>query len=319
MLFSHVREDGRLVLFYPGREAHAVAVTGSFSGWRTPGVPLHRGEHGWHGELGPVPPGDVEYKLIVDGRWITDPVNLSRRGENSLLHHGRARGSVHPLRFHSPALQETRGYVVYLPPGSTSGRRFPVLYLLHGALDWEQTWIEKGALAETMDRIRAEGATGDMIVVMPSDDGGLFRGDGRFADYLARDVVGHVDYEFPTLADPRHRALDGLSTGGFTSIVLGAIRPDVWRSVGSMSGSHDGRTFETIEAHAGAMRDAGQRYRVTCGRDEPHRDDTRAVAGALRQRGIDVEHAEGPGDHDWPTWRAALWGHVCFHGGNARG
>jgi enterochelin esterase-like enzyme len=317
-LFSQVRDDGRLDLFYPGRDHGSVEVTGSFSGWRTPGLPLRRGAHGWYGEVGPVPAGDVEYKFIVDGRWVADPVNLARRGENSLLHHGPARGSIQHLRFHSPAIEQERGYVVYLPSAG-AGRRFPVLYLLHGALDWEQTWIEKGALATTMDRARAEGAVGDMIVVMPSDNGDLFRGDGRFGDYLARDVVGHVDYEFPTLADARHRALDGLSTGGFTSVVVGASRHRTWRSVGSMSGCHDERTFETIRAHSGGMRDAGQRYRITCGRDEPHGEDSRAVVHELQRVGVVAEHAEGPGGHDWPTWRDALWGHLCFHWGNIRG
>jgi enterochelin esterase family protein len=317
--FSQVRHDGRLSFFYPARDHQAVEVTGNFSGWRTPGIPLQRDAHGWHAEVEPGPGGDVEYKFITDGRWVTDPLNVSRRGENSLLCAGRERGSVYHLRFHSPALDEERGYVVYLPPGHDDGRRFPVLYLLHGALDWERSWVEKGALATTVDRARSEGAIGDLIVVMPSDNGDLLRGDGRFADYLARDVVGHVDFELPTIAAPHYRALDGLSTGGFTSIVLGVSRSHLYGSIGSMSGSHDERTFATIRAHAGAARAAGQRYRVSFGREEAHREDGRAVVAELQRHGVSAEYAEGPGIHDWPTWRDALWGHVCFHWGNMKG
>ena len=319
MLFSHVREDGSAAFFYPQRDHRAVHVTGSFCGWQAPGVPLRRIAEGWLGEVGPLPAGDVEYKLIVDGRWIADPVNLARRpdgvgGENSLLHRGALRGSIQHLRFHSPALGQERGYVLYLPPAyATSSRRFPVLYLLHGALDWEKTWIDKGDLATTMDRLRQDGTVADMIVVMPRDNGDLFRGDGRFADYLARDVVGHIDHEFRTLADPRHRALDGLSTGGFTSVVLGASRPHVFRSIGSMSGSHDERTFEAIRAHAGAMREAGQRYRISYGLEEPIVDVCRAVAGELAGRGIHTEHVEQHGTHDWSLWHATLPGHLAFH------
>ena len=40
MLFSRVREDGHGEFFYPHREARMVHVTGSFSGWKTPGTPL---------------------------------------------------------------------------------------------------------------------------------------------------------------------------------------------------------------------------------------------------------------------------------------
>jgi enterochelin esterase-like enzyme len=236
-----------------------------------------------------------------------------------LLHRGEQRGSVHHLRFHSPALDEAREYVVYLPPGyGASSRRFPVLYLLHGALDWERTWLEKGDLARTADRLRAEGTIGDLIIVMPRENGALYHGDGRVADYLARDVVGHVDHEFRTIADRRHRALDGLSTGGFTSIVLGAERNEAWRSIGSMSGSLDGRTFEAVRAHAAAMREGGQRYRISCGLEEPGVETCRALGREIGQRGVGVEHAEAHGVHDWPTWRAALPGHLQFHWENVR-
>ena len=319
MLFSHVRRDGSAQFHYPHANHGSVHATGSFCGWQTPGLPLRRTEHGFIGEVDAVPAGDVEYKLIVDGRWINDPQNLARRsdgrgGENSLLHRGDRRGAIHHLEFHSPALGEKRGYVVYLPPGhATSSRRFPTLYLLHGALDYEKTWVERGELAGTMDRMRAEGAIGEMIVVMPRDNGDLYKGDGRFADYLARDVVGHVDYEFRTIADPKHRALDGLSTGGFTSLILGGSRHSTWRSIGSLSGSHDGRTFDTIGANAGAMRATGQRYRLSCGRQEPHVDTSRSVARELDRAGVPVEYAEADGPHEWPTWREALPGHLHFH------
>jgi enterochelin esterase-like enzyme len=322
LLFSHVREDGTATFHYPHPDHGSVHVAGSFSGWQP--RPLRRTEHGWIGEISDVPVGDVEYKLVVDGRWLPDPLNLVRRpdglgGESSLLHRGGGRGSAHHLAFHSPALGEMREYAIYLPPGyGAPGRRFPVLHLLHGALDWEKTWLEKGDLANTMDRLRAEGSIGDLVVVMPRENGNLHRGDGRVADFLARDVVGHVDYEFRTLADRRHRALDGLSTGGFTSIVLGAARHAVWRSIGSMSGSLDGRTFEAVRAHAGAMREGGQRYRISCGLEEPGVETCRELARELARRGIGVDLAEAHGIHDWPTWRAALPGHLRFHWENVK-
>ena len=323
MQLSHARADGGARFFYPHDGARSVQVTGSFCDWRTPGRTLDRGEHGFLGDVEALPAGDVEYKLVVDGRWLPDPQNLSRRpdgrgGENSVLHRG-GRGAIHHRAFHAPSLGASRGYVVYLPPGhATSRRRFPTLYLLHGALDGEKTWLDKGNLAGAMDRLHAEGAVGDMIVIMPRDNGELCRGDGRFADYLARDLVGHVDHDYPTLAAPGHRALDGLSTGGFTSVVLGASRSHVWGSIGSMSGCHDERTFATLHGHAAALRASGQRYRISCGLGEPHIETCRAVTRELRQREIAAEHAEAPGIHDWPLWREGLAGHLRFHWDNLR-
>jgi enterochelin esterase-like enzyme len=186
-----------------------------------------------------------------------------------------------------------------------------VLYLLHGALDGENTWVERGELVRAADRLRSEGASGDLIVVMPRENGGLHRGDGRVADYLSRDLVGHIDYEFRTAANPRHRAIDGLSTGGFTSTVLGAIRPGVWGSIGSMSGSHDGRSFDAVRAHSGAMRE--QRHLISCGTEEPNVETCRALVHELQSRGVHASYSEAAGIHDWPTWRAALPRHLRFH------
>ena len=315
MLFSHARDDGSLAFHYPDAAAHEVRVTGSFCGWEVPGQALERVEGGWRGEVGPVPRGEIEYKFVVDGRWLADPLNLLvGRDGNSLLHTGRGRGAAYHLRFHAPALGESRAYALYLPPGyATDGRRFPVLYLLHGALDWERTWIERGRLAEVMDRLRAEELIGDMVVVMPNDNGALFADDGRIVDYLARDVVGHVDFEYRTLAQPQHRAIDGLSTGGYTSLMLGAWRPTTFRSIGCMSGCFDQRSFEAIASAAPAMRAAEQRYLLSCGLGEPHLDTNRAAAHALREVGVPVSWQELPGEHDWHLWRESLVRHVRFH------
>jgi enterochelin esterase-like enzyme len=319
VLFSQVRRDGTATFFYPYRDAGSVHVSGSFCGWQSPGVPLRRVDQGWVAEVTGVPAGEVEYKLVVDGRWVPDPINLVRRadglgGESSVLRRGGDQGSVQHLEFYSPSLGETRGYALYLPAGyGDAGRRFPVLYLLHGALDGESSWIERGGLIPAIEGLRAGGQIGEMIVVMPRENGGLFRGDGRVAEYLARDLVGHIDYEFPTLADARHRGLDGLSTGGFTSTVLGALRPGVWGSIGSMSGSHDGRSFDAVRAHAAAMAASGQRHLISSGAEEVNAGTCRALAHELESRGVRAVYAEGPGIHDWPTWRAALPGHLRFH------
>ncbi|MBL8715517.1 MAG: hypothetical protein JNL79_05950 [Myxococcales bacterium] len=217
------------------------------------------------------------------------------------------KGTLLHRDFHSPALGERRGYVVYLPAGHVAGRRFSTLYLLHGALDWERTWVEKGDLCDAVERSGRE-----LIVVMPAENGALLRGDTRVADYLARDLVGHVDFEYPTLADRRHRALDGLSTGGFTSLVVGAWRPNVFASIGSMSGSHDARSFEAVRACAGDMRD--QRYLVSYGHGEPNVDTVRALHRVLGEHGVESALADAPGGHDWPLWRAILPAHLAFHG-----
>jgi enterochelin esterase-like enzyme len=324
LLYSHVRADGSARFFLPDAGYRSAFVTGAFCDWRTPGVGLKRVPEGWLGDVDALRSGANEYKFVADGRWLSDPINLCRVGDprgdgNSVLHARDGRGALVHLRFHSQTLGEPRGYVVYVPPGYHAGARaVPTLYLLHGALDWERTWCEKGALADSMDGLVGDGSVGDMLVVMPFEGGGLHRGDTRVVDYLARDLVSHIDEQFHTIAEAEHRALDGLSTGGFTSLVLGAWRPDRWRSIGTMSGSHDGRSFDAIRGCARDMSARGQRYLVSAGLDEPHVGDARAVAAALREAGVGVDWREAQGGHDWPLWRGLVSDHLRFHWSNVR-
>ncbi|MFO0549746.1 MAG: alpha/beta hydrolase-fold protein [Polyangiaceae bacterium] len=323
MFYSQIRRGGptgtTATFYYPEPNHHIVSVTGSFAGWSLPGVPMKRGPSGWHVEVPlPGPPhGDTEYKFVADDQWLCDPVVLDRAsdgrgGFNSVLG-GPGRGASLHLKFRAPALDGAeRGYAIYLPPSYAYGnveRQFPVLYLLHGALDWELTWLERGGLRAQCDELRASGAIGDFIIVMPRESGDLYRGDGRVVDYVSRDVVGHVDYEFRT--EPKARGIDGLSTGGFTSLQLGALEPRIWRSVGSMSGSYDERTFAAIRERA--VRGGRRRYLVSCGLGEPCYALCRSVFDELERLGAEPQWAEVEGGHDWPTWSALLGVHLKFH------
>jgi enterochelin esterase-like enzyme len=313
MNHSTLSPGGRATFFFSDPRADSVSVTGSFCDWRAPGLSLTRGPRGFEGTF-EVPAGDVTYKFVVDGRWIPDPTNLDARadgvgGANSLLR-GDGAGARH-LSFHSPALGEERAYVLVLPRGhATSRERAPLLVLLHGALDWERTWLERGALVDELDGLDATAGRAP-LVVCPKEAGGLFRGDPRVVEFLARDLVGHLDVELRTIADPRARALDGLSTGGFTSLVVGLERPDVFGGIGSMSGSFDDRAF--AHGRAESARANGQRLLLSCGLGEPHLGTCRAMFDELQRLGVDATWRDTEGPHDWPTWRALLGTHLRFH------
>jgi len=54
---------------------------------------------------------------------------------------------------------------------------------------------------------------------------------GNYADYIARDVVGHIDNAYQTIADREHRAISGVSMGGYGALSLGLYYPDVFGTV----------------------------------------------------------------------------------------
>jgi S-formylglutathione hydrolase FrmB len=144
------------------------------------------------------------------------------------------------IEFESPAVGRTMKYNVLLPQDyDKSTKRYPVLYLLHGLTQNYTVWgLQNGAPFYS-------GLYDDVIVVMP--DGGnswyvnwsVSEGGqkNQWEDYLVRDVIGHVDWNFRTIARREGRAIAGLSMGGYGALTLGLRHPELFVSIGSTSGA----------------------------------------------------------------------------------
>jgi S-formylglutathione hydrolase FrmB len=122
---------------------------------------------------------------------------------------------------------------------ATSRRRYPVLYLYHGAAGNETSWLAQTDLLSFTEDLTGERAA---IVVMPSGD--TFTGiqvdwrNGvhRWESWLLEDVVGHIERTYRVIAGREHRALAGLSAGGHFALLMAAQRPDLFVAFGSFSG-----------------------------------------------------------------------------------
>lgn len=188
----------------------------------------------------------------------------TRPGTEELAHpRTAASGTVRPDSLWSPALGAWKRLTVYLPPSyaNEGRRRFPSAYYLHGMWGSEENWSTQGRIDEIADSLIARGMA-EIILVMPDGDNGYYTtwattGNAeqcresppvpepaseycvptpRYDEYLARDVVRHVDSTYRTLADASHRAVAGLSMGGYGAITLALRHPDVWSAAASHSG-----------------------------------------------------------------------------------
>jgi enterochelin esterase-like enzyme len=73
----------------------------------------------------------------------------------------------------SKILKMDRKYAIYLPGDyETSQRRYPVLYLLHGAGDDHTGWVQFGEVKRIADQAIQDGTATAMIIVMPDADTG---------------------------------------------------------------------------------------------------------------------------------------------------
>src|SRR3974377_417565 len=156
-----------------------------------------------------------------------------------------AKGTVERVKVHGKSLEGNlegdnpdRDVAVYLPPSynKDTKRRYPVLYLLHGFTDsaakwfgFEKHWISFPAV---MDEALAQGATKEMIVVMP-DAYTRFKGSmysnsattGDWEDYVAHELVAYVDAYYRTIPSAARRGLAGHSMGGYGDMRIAKKKP----------------------------------------------------------------------------------------------
>jgi enterochelin esterase-like enzyme len=133
-----------------------------------------------------------------------------------------------------------RAVVVYLPPSykKDRARRYPVLYMLHGATSVPEEWLDGATyqgldLRVALDSLIAARAIPELIVAIPNSDialGSQWYANspvlGNWEDFIVRDVVGLVDRQYRTVARREGRALFGHSMGGFGALAIGFKHPD---------------------------------------------------------------------------------------------
>ncbi|MFM7541134.1 MAG: alpha/beta hydrolase [Planctomycetota bacterium] len=168
---------------------------------------------------------------------------MNRRLHGTLVAHTR-RG-LRDNRVWSPALGKKRDMLVYLPPGYTRGRHYPLALFLHGAAQDEQFFMQ--ALVEPFDREIAAGRMPPVIVAAP--DGSIhghatlhdlasFWADsraGNFETYLMRDIWNFMHANYSIRPEREAHAVMGVSMGGSAAVRIGIeYRESIGMAVGIM-------------------------------------------------------------------------------------
>jgi len=126
-------------------------------------------------------------------------------------------------------------------PSDTSGR-YPSVYVLQGMTGIVDGWFNVRAWTESYpDAI--ERLAPDAVVVLvdafTSVGGSQFLDSpavGRYHAYLCDEIVPFVDRAFPTLAEARHRGIQGKSSGGYGAMVTPMLRPDLFGGLATHAG-----------------------------------------------------------------------------------
>jgi enterochelin esterase-like enzyme len=244
---------------------------------------------------------------------------------------GQIQGTLLEPEFTSAALNAKERYFVYLPPDPQKrGQRLPVLYMLHGG-SGRREWIEYGLIGMA-DKAIAAGTLPPLIIVMPQGDQGYWvnhtDGGPQWGDYLARDLVQHVDATYLTIPDAKHRAIGGLSMGGWGALYQAFSHPDEFGVVGAHAPSLRGgdgsmpflprgagfAPYDPLQLASNAPNITNLRVWLDVDKEDPWVKQDTDLHNRLDQRHIANEWHIFPGRHGGSYWHDHVPEYLQFYG-----
>lgn len=213
-------------------------------------------------------------------------------------------------------------------------KRFPAIYLLHGLTGHFDNWADKTKLTDYAKNY-------NYIIVMPEGDNGWYSDSAsvphdKYESYIIAELIPEIDKKYRTISDRRHRAVAGLSMGGYGSIKFGLKYPEMFSLVGSFSGALGAASFneknaggigKSIDAIFGAVegekRQSNDIFKIVkempadkiknlpfiyldCGTEDFLIQSNRDFAALLLEKKIPHEFRQLPGKHDWKFWNAEV-------------
>jgi S-formylglutathione hydrolase FrmB len=245
----------------------------------------------------------------------------------------------------STVLNADREYNIFLPKSYDTdvNKKYPVLYLLHGMMDTNKGWYERGHLKDVADQLIASGEMCEMIIVTPNAGGNINEGawngyfdmpGWKYETFFYTEFLPHIEKTYRIIGDKQHRAVAGLSMGGGGAASYGQRHSDMFTAVYAMSALMN--IPETGAAPSQNMGDKmavltksvqenscikyvadaddarktqlrSVRWFVDCGDDDFLLDRNIEVTQAMRTAPLPCEFRIRDGGHTWEYWHSALY------------
>ncbi len=232
------------------------------------------------------------------------------------------------MSVYSSSMKKLIPALVVLPDSyRNSTDLFPVVYLLHGAGDDENAWVDRTSVMELSDLYNT-------VFVCPSAGrtswyfNSPIDPDYQYETFVSSELVSFIDGKFRTLKNRSGRGIAGNSMGGHGALFLAIRHRDVYSAAASMSGGVDIRPFPErwdIKKRIGSIKDYPERWdaltvinladtisdsglaiSIDCGAEDFFLGVNRALHEKLISKRISHEYMERPGRHNWNYWDNSL-------------
>jgi enterochelin esterase-like enzyme len=301
----------------------------------------------WEVTTDPVVEGFHYYSLLIDGVSVADPsshsffgmgrmasgIEIPEKGVDYYLPKNVPHGQIREIQYYSNITKVWRRAFVYTPPDydKNLNERYPVLYLQHGSGEDETGWVNQGKANFILDNLIAEGKAKPMLIVMDrgvavnpdspknntSQQGpAATMQDRTFEDVVIKEIIPTIDKEFRTISDRDHRAMAGLSMGGFQTFQITLDNLDKFAYIGGFSGagfvqqgSDFSKLYNGVWSDVNAFNKKIKLMYLSTGTAEAERmyQTVNSFHKELEKAGIKHTYYESPGTaHEWLTWRRSL-------------
>ena len=287
----------------------------------------------WEVTSEPQVPGFHYYSLIVDGVKVADPssplfygtgmmcsaIEIPEVGVDFYLPQDVPHGEIRMQRYWSELTQSWRTCYVYVPAEyeQNPSKRYPVLYIYHGGGEDETGWAIQGKADNIMDNLIAGKEAVPMLLVM--DRGEALVPNAQMADgprsmfnfssvdmLASQELIPMIDSKYRTIADRDHRAITGLSMGGFIAWSVGLNHPELFAYIGGFSGSG---MAQNPDAYPASLNDQYKLLFISTGSDESPQMHATVTnfRDVLEANGVKHIFYESMGTgHEWLNWRRCL-------------
>lgn len=346
-----IHENSSVTFRVQAPTAKEVKLSGDWmpaDGWIPGSVVMEKDDKGiWSVTTDVLAPELYSYSFVIDGFKTTDPGNpFIVRDVASVMNvfivgGGQAdlykvndvpHGTVAKRWYDSPGLGMDRQVTIYTPPGyESTGEKYPVLYLLHGAGGDEEAWITLGRTAQIMDNLISRKEVKPMIVVMPN--GNVIQdaapGEGNAGFYKPQfmvpktmngtyeatftDIIKFVESNYRIKADKANRAVAGLSMGGFHSLHISRYYQNTFDYVGLFSAAIlpnqdvSSEVYKDIDGTLKKQMENGYKlYWIGIGKTDFLYKNVEEFRVKLDKLGMKYYYRESEGGHIWKNWRIYL-------------
>ena len=280
----------------------------------------------WSVTVPPVTPDIYPYSFWVDSVQIADPNNtlifanerfkrsiVDVPGTKPLIHslQNVPHGKIHYRYYKSSTLDTTRTLLVYTPPGyDPNGKtRYPVLYLVHGGSDTEETWTKVGRAHFIEDNLLAQKKAKPMIIVMPY---GNVRPHAmsEFTTEVIKDIIPFIEANYQASKESSGRAIAGFSVGGGQTLNIGLTNTDKFAYICSYAPYTETEEFKKNFANyapdAAIINKRLKLFTISVGTEDFLYESVKSNITMFKEKGIKVNPLIVPGGHTWMNCKLFL-------------